>query len=447
MSYPKSLSYVCTKLANYSRSSVKVYPVNLVSTVPSSAQLQIILPTNTIIDLDSLALNGTWSLIGSTGKANFPKFIESVIDSSWLEVGGQIVGSGSTYQNVLFKTLMDFVGEDTATRRTPLNHHITSSYTATTTYASNTYTTALTYVPDLYSTTTLSTGTPFQISNWVGNALGGLRPRYLDTSILPDGVRLVIRLASPAILYNDGTNSFDYQLNNVYVTCDCIAIQDGVYEELVQKRLESSPIEMPFANWFTFLGNSGSSAPVTRFGLATGSLDMLIGAVLPKDYATQAAADANIGTSVYFKRGITGGTDLTGATIRSYFQINNVQQPAYQMSVPDQYRQTLIAFGLNQEVIQQSADFGKDFATTSTTLTRDQYYLTQWLQKYYANAIRFNHPDEDEGTRLSGIDMRGTNGLVQWQLFGCGTSDTPIVFAKCTSKLIIGQGRQCVYEA
>lgn len=444
--YPKSLAYVCTKLSSYARNSVKVYPVNLSQTVPSSAQVAILLPSNTIIDLDSLALNGTWSLTNATNgaKGNMPASIESIIDASWLEIGGSVVGAGTPYQNVLFKTLMDFQGQDAASRRTPLNHHQTLSTVMGSATAAGS---ALGLAADLY-TVAQATGVPFQISNWVGNAIGGLRPRYLDTSIMPDGVRLIIRLAGPQIIYaNDTTTPWDYSLGNIYVTCDCISIQDGVYSDLIAKRLEAGPIEMPFQNWFSFLGSSGGTNPTTRFGISTGSLDLLMGTFLPSGYTTVGAADTNIGSSAFFKRGVTSTPEYTGATNRMYYTINNVQMPAYQMSIPDAYRQTLIAMGLNQEMVMQSVDLARDYTSGGSIQPRDVYALNQFATKYFLNAIRLNHPDEDEATRQSGVDMRGTNGLVQWTFNGAASGDLPLVFAKCTSKLIIGQGRQCIYEA
>ena len=54
-----------------------------------------------------------------------------------------------------------------------------------------------------------------------------------------------------------------YTLDEQYFSMDVISISDGIYDAMVDQRLASgAPIEIPFKNYFSFMG-AGSGSTMT----------------------------------------------------------------------------------------------------------------------------------------------------------------------------------------
>jgi hypothetical protein len=99
-----------------------------------------------------------------------------------------------------------------------------------------------------------------------------VQPRIIDTSVLGT-VKIYIKLSGIDVLSKadnsqNGVNG-SYSLNTINFNVDCIDVSDGLYYSMIQKQLETRPLELVFDNWITFEGGSQVyTSAATRFGLS-----------------------------------------------------------------------------------------------------------------------------------------------------------------------------------
>lgn len=416
--YPANMKYFLNRLSAFSRNRYRLSTQTPTTANPQDV-LVISLPENTIVDLDTLtwAFNGSTSAVGgTTPSVYFPKHIETIIDSISVEVNGIAVQNTILSYGQLFKVLADYTCGDKNNQRAFLQN--------STAIPAATLPTGVVY-----------SNAPFQIKNWLG-WLGTVQPRLIDTSLLGT-VKIYIRLAPTSVLCVSGApTSVNYSLSNMYFHVDAIDVSDGIYYNMVQKMLESRPLELPFDNYIAFSGGSQSLAnAVTRFGLSTQSLDMLIGTVLLA--APTTAVDTTIASSQSFVR---GDTSLTASTAQ--FAVNNVLYPLWEASLADQYSITLDALGLSQDTVGSFDPLFTQGAITVNGTTITNGLITNYGSRFYAFIVRLNHGDDLADRVISGVDLRGTTAMCEFRIKSGSGNQLPFVWAKCKSTLSIGKFRQ-----
>lgn len=412
MSYPRSLAYFCNYLSGYSRNTLQIYPATPQTAVRSGSIIKVLLPQNTIVDLRTFTFNFLGQTTASAGHSGFPRHIETLFDSVSIEINGEVVTPATVNNNMVFKLLADYHMQDRANARSLLQNGLT------------------TYVD---GTDMQATGRQFSVDNWLG-FLGTALPECIDTSMLGD-VYVVIRLATNNVLALDataisGNAAVDYQLSDLTFNVDAISFDDGaLYYNFVNELLSRQNLEVPFQYWVSF--SSGPVAlPATLTGtLNTQSLDMLIGTVTPS--ALTGAVNATTSNVDYFTRG-----SANIQSVRTY--VNNIAYPQFDMAPYQSFKQTVKALNLNQDVLGQF-DSGITYGGSNNP-------IVNWQNNFFAHATRFNHPVPSDERYVSGINTRGTQASIRFQVNGTGATVVPWMFAQCTGVLKVGAYRSISVE-
>ena len=104
--YPRNMSNFLNRLSGYNKNNVKM---NVLGSTTASAGdvIQVDLPTNSIVDLSSLAwaFQVTYAASGGDGAAHLPINAESLINRMAVEVNGQTLVNLTNY-NVLYHALL-----------------------------------------------------------------------------------------------------------------------------------------------------------------------------------------------------------------------------------------------------------------------------------------------------------------------------------------------------
>ena len=406
MSYPRNLAYFLNRLSGYSRNTLQLYPSTPQNSVRSSSLIRILLPPNTIVDMRSFCFNFFGSTNASTGNAGFPKHIETIFDSVSIEVNGETITPATNLTNHVFKFLADYHLRDRQVARGILQNGVS----------------ALTDGTD-------KQGRQFSVDNWVG-FLSTCMPSHIDTSILGD-VYVVIRLAQPSVLALDATAiaasaTADYSITNLNATVDTVSFDDGAtYYNFVNELLSHQNLEIPFEYWVSFQSSPTSLPATITATLNTGSLNMLVGTVV--NGVTTGSNLEPISTSDYFQRGSPLIT-----SVQTY--VNNIQYPQFPVLPYQSYKQTLKALSLNEDVVGQLDDCFQYGGSNAP--------LGFWQNYAFAHATRFNHPVASDERVISGMDTRGTQGSIRFQINGSGGSNiVPLLLANCTGVLNVGAYR------
>ena len=249
------MSAFLNRLSGYNKNNVKM---NVLGSTTASAGdiIQVDLPTNSIVDLSSLA----WAFqveyaASGTGGANchLPINAESVISRLAVEVNGQTLVNLTNY-NVLYHALLCMTAtEDYQRQRMVAQSNTRSGQASGTCQASDNAAQIREHVVD----------------TWVG-FLGSAKPNFIDTSLLGN-VRITITLANTDIIGGDtAANDRNFTINEQHFSVDVVSISDGVYDAMVDQMLASgAPIEIPFKNYFSFTSNHDSMEQTTAFNVAS----------------------------------------------------------------------------------------------------------------------------------------------------------------------------------
>jgi hypothetical protein len=196
---------------------------------------------------------------------------------------------------------------------------------------------------------TVLTNKPFSIYNWLG-LLGSVK--VLDTTLLPP-VKIYIRLAPRTCLSTSGTpTSYSYQWTNVKGSIDIMDISDGVYYQMVAQKLQSSPLEIPFTNYTTIQGGSGSATQSLKFSTSANCVEMVLGTALDTGF-DDTTHNTTTGLSKYFTR---KGDTITS----SQFFVNSVPYPSIPLdnSVGEVFLDTAHALGVAGDMVAQTNPHG-----------------------------------------------------------------------------------------
>ncbi|NCB00488.1 MAG: hypothetical protein EOM70_14080 [Clostridia bacterium] len=251
-------------------------------------------------------------------------------------------------------------------------------------------------------------------------------PSIIDTA-LTGPITINLYLAPDTVLMTTSAAiDASYTLSDIRFTVDAISIDDGLYDQIVAKRLQSGPIPITFPHFQSFMGGLTTSISTgMTFGVSSQSVDLLIGTFLKGNHNTFGVghSDVDTRTSEYFTRTATG---LTG----SNFMISGVQYPSFRATPMMAYTQTIKSLGMAINSVG-----GCDQNLNS---------FDQYLDKYFAHIVRLNHPTDEEGWS-SGLDTRGAAVSMSYNTTGGaapGIGIYPLVFVACTGTLLVGAYRQ-----
>lgn len=399
---PRSLSYFLTRMAGYSKNQIQLRAQNQDSARPGDT-IVVDLPQG-LVDLRTLSMHFDIALTTAGGATNTgvrpPKHAECMIQDILVEAGGILIDSCQN-ANQLFKILSDYtLGQDRSIARRMLSWGgDVAALTGTANDAASTRTT---------------------INNFMG-FLGSAKPECIDTSLLPQPLKLYFRMA-PLTAYYVAGGTPTVQFNAISFTIDVLDC-GPLYTEMLARRLQEGPIEIPYQRWFTFTSGAQGTSQDTRFSVSSQSIDLIMGTTMSADsQTTPQALSAGIASSSYFLRQGVG---------TSYFMLNNVRFPMYNSTPQTMLNQTLSSFG---HLALDTVSGGDALMDT----------FADYTGGFFVHAIRLNHQDEGvEHSRLvGGFDSRGTAMNGTWSTTGATNGTFPFVYVQCTSVLRVGAARQ-----
>lgn len=429
--YPKNLQYVARKLAGFSKQNFKMLTLNMTQAGPSSV-ITVDLPSNALVDLQTLTMFFKGSTSASGGTAVFSRGIESTIERVEIEINGQLLqGSCANYQQ-LFQVVADMtMGEDAHGRRKILQN---GSF--------------------INSVGGNQTNTQYAIHNFLG-FVASATPSVIDTSIVGN-VRLRITLSPATVLVaSAAATALSYSLSDIFFAVDTYSIDDGVFHQMYAKALQSGAIlEIPYTNYVSFSSVSSGLNQTTKASLSTKSLDRIWAFFVTGDARRNgtrggATLDPWTGASTYFTR-VGNGTlsygDSTNSTpvttaIQGYqFNVNGVYYPNWKPEGSQAFAQLTNALNVSADTL------GGIYNGCDT--------LDKFGQSYWVATHEFCHP---EAGVESGLDTRGNIAQIFFETNGTVTNGTNVnsggganvpsqytclLFAQTTSSLRIGAGRQ-----
>jgi len=400
MSYPKAFSYYLSRLNNFSRQKIRMATMANTSFSPND-QIVIQLPEG-LLDMTTFTLQGKCYTANGNSHGVYTPPIEQFIDSVYIEIGGVGVQTGFTSYAELFNIFRDYQMWDKKALRgvLQLDDAPLGSLTTASNYQVN--------------------DKPFAIYNWLG-FLGSVK--MLDTTILPP-VKVYFRLAPNNILAQHAGNVSlnTYNWTKVRAAIDILDISDGVYYNMIAQRLAQAPLEIPFDNYTTVNGSSGTQTQSTRFSTSTDCLEAVI-ATFKNPNATVNAWNSNSGLSTYFDRCAHGLTN-------SQFKINGIPYPSIpcESEFGEIFQDTAHTFNVAQDCVSQTHP--------------NMNSLSLFNSNFWVHAHSFTYSDNDDGHRLIGLSGRGNQIMGNFETTGSGSNLTPLLWLKHRSILRVGAGKQ-----
>jgi hypothetical protein len=418
--YPRNLSAFLNRLSGYNKTNVKLNVLGSTKATDGDT-VQVDLPSNSIVDLSSLA----WYIkliyddpTKATKHMVAPIQAESLIKRLAVEVNGQTLVNIQNY-NVLFHMLLYMSATEDYQRQRLINqanmYNDSANGTAETIVAGATAGARTRY---------------HVIDSWLG-FLGTAKPQFIDTSLLGN-VRITITLAGSEIMGGDDADVVrGYSLDEQYFSMDVISISDGIYDAMVDQRLASgAPIEIPFKNYFSFMG-AGSGATMTQklaFNVASQSIDRLWCTARKNDHGgMNTAISTTTGDEKVHSIVVANPTAFNFATCGGkhfQFQVNNTMYPNYLTDHPCKWFQ-LTKNALGEQGNMLSGSFPEN--------------VSHYRDYFFAFAQSLEHKTDGDERFVSGIDTRGASAQCYLNVDaggpGTAVANETLVFAECTSSL------------
>ena len=428
--FPRSLAYFAQRLSNVSINTLQLIALGNEAVTPNDT-ISYNLPEGAILDLRTLQLKltgcstTTTNANAATSFAVFPKHIETLIDQITVSVNGQVISQTPNQYGQIFKLLADYgFGRDKAPLRTISQNQRMSNYASEAEELAKANPANPGYISNAN----------YIVSNWLG-FLGSAAPPLLFTGALGQ-VRVDIRFAPESVLYAGGAAAPapTYNVTRAYMTVRTLDL-DGLYYDLLAKRMADSPLEIPFTSYIATTGNVGSVNQTVRLNVSSGCVDMALATFLRSDYTTNTGAVAlgnlapNPRTSWYFKRG-AAMTTTTFAT--GQYSVNN----------------TLIAYP--QPPIDIFGEVLHTLGGLDSVGGHDQYMgdMGSWLSDCFVHPLCLNVGPTENGDRLlSGTDARGTQLQIAYTSTGTANNVIPYLIVVCKSVLKVSPGRNIIVDA
>ena len=333
-SYPRSLQYFLSRLSGWTSNQVRLQVAGS-TTAQAGSIIEINIPSNTLVDLTSLAVHFDL-VVASAGGHNVyvPRYMPQTMYRrvEWA-INGITMSQSSISYGLVWDTLATATTPSDFQEFNMLNMGGKPSYSAPTANADH----ALQPFPTYTSCNFIGFGA---MKTWLNSSLVG-------------SCRVRLTLNSNDILGQSGGTDATYELRNLYATVTVASLSDGLYNAALQEKLARQEVlQMPFKSYFVFeQGNGSGGVASLKATLSSSSVDRLYGVTRAHNYtdktvATQQSCLAG-GTTPYFQQ-CGGGRHFVAAANRPLqgldagfntadlthyqFMINSVVCPNYQVS-------------------------------------------------------------------------------------------------------------------
>ena len=401
---PRSLATIVQRLSQYQANTLKITPINSKDFAPGSV-CSIRLPQYKVIDLHSIALLGHLVTTGAEQICG-PGFGAGLIQRISVSCNGVQIGSGaSSYNEVIAMLESVTMG---AEKRRELS--VLENYTSDTWHDART------------------PGLPWMVNGFHGTILGGTHQRFLDTGALGT-VQLDIQFAQPQVL-GAATVVVDvptYVVNDVAMYVRTIDFGNGLYQAMIQKKVASSGMVIPFKQYITALSTSNSDTDHT-IHVGSQCIDAVWTMFKPVGYqAAQARAHVNVQLSTYFNSGHLMPAGGNRDAVKYNLVINNTQLPTF----PSDYK---LAYYLMKQGLNGT---GRNHLYTNCIAD-----LSDWVDRKFVFMQSLEHGAElGEVPTLSGLDTLANPVPITVRVQGRAPAHTAVLVVETTSQCIINEGQ------
>ncbi len=281
---PPSLSYMAEKLGQYETNTVKVFPQGDIQDYTEGQIMEYILPSNSLVDLDSLFVSFAAGVDDENKTARLPADIHSLIDRITVKIGSLTVDDGARAWGVFKHKYDKLTGKSVSALSHPEIIRAGLNNAA----------------PDFANPNSGDinesidkTGSDFVWDSFHTHFLGTCQPRILDTSILPE-IRIQFHLArevcpSGGYLHTARVNMIEdfapvnpsliasprakYIIQNPSLKINCISFGNASYDDMISAQMKSGPLIIPFKKLYSFTDMAYSN--MVDFNVQTNSLDKI----------------------------------------------------------------------------------------------------------------------------------------------------------------------------
>tara|TARA_R110002072_G_scaffold62530_5_gene156350 strand:+ start:4404 stop:5822 length:1419 start_codon:yes stop_codon:yes gene_type:complete len=463
-----SLEYFAEKLSSFTTNTFKLQPAGKTDSIGPNDIIQISLPSNSLIDMDSFQLHMNVGVTGTVGRLSNIEHLFSQVD---VFVGGVQMTASNPYYNVLC-ALKDAVSWSHSNPVTGHSEIIRSQPP---------YSAAALSGNEALIGTALNSGlplmtvadSPYCVDSWQG-MIGTIQPRILDTALLgPVSVRITMAANSvltdsanalvPTLGLFDNNTTGDakftsqfagaavYTCRNLFATIDCCSFTGSAYDSIVEQRLNSgNGLELPFKNIFS---QSQAHSGVSSMSVSTQSLDRVWVGFRPTSTISSTSTsipkykDYNVQNSPLL---VPGYQENRVETVHAT-GLEKYVAPAFTFCALGQSNSIFLSIN-NTNVPQYPLPFAEVPAYTCSNLQDGEYFPEKLTMLEFATVrnvfcTRLNVPHAEGNRQISGLDTRNSNVLMkintQGSLFTGHTVDS-MCFMECTSSMMVSPGRQCV---
>jgi len=458
---PSNVLYYVNQIAGYSKNTTRLQNLNAETAGPGagSSQTTVTMPTNSIINLKSLALHCKFKgkgVAAISGNANSKRIyalcprggISALVQKLSWSAGGIALDNGpspysvihavkNTTENSLDKMLSD---------QKVLNNSVISAYT-----------------PLTPTDTVLGQEIDLICNEWYGFTEAA--PCFIDTNLLPE-MRLTIQWEGNNVLpieYESGAGlgnpqagtdptvgDCSYSLTNMFWTVDTVSFSNGLLDAMNERMMrDDGALDVVYPQYQVFSVDAVSVNSGVRGGVSTMSLDRVYGMQrnskkaddnyqLPRSYDLQQppikCGDGQIGFQ--YNNAFTNFATLGLGEYQ--FKVNNAPYPMYRETALGGYNAIMTS---NARTYKHNE--GSQIGSADC-----------WKQNAFTPMISLNHPADQRF--ISGLDLRSINSQINWDTYqnltlnneaGGDKARQLLMLTQQTSLMKIGGGRSLAVVA
>lgn len=320
---PNAISFYTRRL-RFSKNRVRIQSLSTDSVQPNG-QIIVRLPSNTLLNMHSLSMSGSFRATSTGGDATTGIANPTNLDFALIQSLSVISNGGVINQPFLNYSTAAFIcndvagGQDSVKKRAALQHSIPQPLIKS----------------DNQNGDVLTGYVPFVNANML-SPLSSCQPQYISSSLLGDlEVRMVMNgsnivsigdLTTPGAATVNARASWD--VKNIQFFIETASVDSSILDNAISDHLQSGqPVVIPFQNIFSFQQTNADSTFNQRFSVSSNCIDKIIA-------TTQLTANVRPpANDIPMINGIPSVElrDYNNAR-SSQFSVNNIYSPSYQIS-------------------------------------------------------------------------------------------------------------------
>ena len=451
--YPAYASYFLRQFSGVSTANFRVPPQSSGQKIAHN-QIDFVLPTNTLIKMNDIRMVFTASAVavGTSAAPRLPP-ADALIERIQVSMGGISVDSGCASTQVLNQVKRNFRNKT----EDPVNSHNAFYRNVMGANLEQLSTAADAYTTDGESTI-------FSIP--LGSFFESIQPSLLDVSLLPE-IRITIFLSGNTVISSGtdgdavsttiaaGNSQATYTVNNYNLLVPCWSIDDGVYSEVIQSRMNDEGFLE--ASWCGYDSYADTFSGTSRVASAASSLDKIIAVFRKSDYAdikgaieiagqNNAHAVAENTANVLGQPECFGGDKFLTAPLNFQAPMTTLPSDTNPNKLSEEPK---ISVSINNvRYPQYDCPFSQWYVLSAQAMEVSRTASESYAEFLYnrCNIVtKLNLPGSQGMRAKSGLDLRGSNSSILVSSVGNVTNFAStgniVIFLESTRILRIGQGK------